>query len=398
MNLFTYLMSKKGYNYLPHDDLFSYLLGKNNSIPNSASGTEITINSRKGVLISLELDKESTQNSTTGKQLFDINGTVNAGTLDKYNNGFKLTQSGGYRFLNISFPNEIPAGTYKLTYDIIGYTVSSLYNVTAEIRSGSTNRATLHINANGENTFTISDSADRLYIYIPSSQDADTYVTLDNVMISVNGGVYEEYTGGQPSPSPDYPQEINTITTSITITVTDSENNTKTKTIPLGNNEIAGIGDYKDELIVDKNGHCWLNKKIGKYIFDGSQTITKHNTALSTLGYYYTIPFSPNAYYTSNNIVVDKMMCTNFKVVNNNASLFTNGKISLSGTKDKVCIGYEGTTEDLDTYLTNNNTTIYYILETPQLIDLDYTINMTIFKGNNTITNDKNAYMQIEYF
>ena len=61
MNLFTYLMSKKGYEYLPHKDLFSYLLGKNNSSYKTLSGTEITFKSIKGKLNSLMLTKESTQ-------------------------------------------------------------------------------------------------------------------------------------------------------------------------------------------------------------------------------------------------------------------------------------------------------------------------------------------------
>ena len=41
MDLFTYLMAKKGYNTSIHGDLYSYLLGKNNGTPKIAEGTSL---------------------------------------------------------------------------------------------------------------------------------------------------------------------------------------------------------------------------------------------------------------------------------------------------------------------------------------------------------------------
>lgn len=43
-------------------------------------------------------------------------------------------------------------------------------------------------------------------------------------------------------------------------------------TIPLNNNEICGIGDYKDEIVINKNGNAKLTKRIGKVVLDGSET------------------------------------------------------------------------------------------------------------------------------
>lgn len=332
MNLFTYLLAKNDKTSIVHKgDLFSYLLGKNaKGEPKKANGYDIHITDVTKVKINeLLMSKESTQYTTTGKQLFDINGTINAGILDKYNNGLKITNDGSYRFLNISLPKTLPAGTYKLTYDIVDYTISSLYNATVEVRSGSTNRATVHLNSNGENSFTIADSADRLYFYIPASQESGAYVTLDNVMVSVDGGEYEKYTGGEPSPNTDYPQEINTVTGDVGITITDGTT-TRNYTIPLGNNEIAGIGDYKDELIIDSNGHCWLNKKTAKINSYNGETITTD---------------------------------------------------------------YMSTTGSLTT-----GATVYYVLDTPQLIDLNYDVDIRLFKGNNIITNSENMYMEIKYY
>ena len=57
MDLFTYLMAKKGHNTSCHGDLFSYLLGKSKSSPSVASGTNITITSKKGIVDKLEISK-----------------------------------------------------------------------------------------------------------------------------------------------------------------------------------------------------------------------------------------------------------------------------------------------------------------------------------------------------
>ena len=44
--------------------------------------------------------------------------------------------------------------------------------------------------------------------------------------------------------------------------------------ISLGTNEIAGIGDVKDELVIDKEGKCYINKKISKIASYDGETIT----------------------------------------------------------------------------------------------------------------------------
>ena len=61
MDLFTYLMSKKGINSSVHGDLMAYLLGQKNTIPQEASGTSITIEAKRKKINKLILDKESTQ-------------------------------------------------------------------------------------------------------------------------------------------------------------------------------------------------------------------------------------------------------------------------------------------------------------------------------------------------
>ena len=49
------------------------------------------------------------------------------------------------------------------------------------------------------------------------SSGVSTSATISNIMISASGGEYEPYTGGQPSPNPDYPQEIEVATGSVSV-------------------------------------------------------------------------------------------------------------------------------------------------------------------------------------
>lgn len=65
MNLFNYLMARKGHNTSPRDDLFAYLLGKIPKVVKEVTGVTIHITDvSKKKIISLWLDKESSQDGT----------------------------------------------------------------------------------------------------------------------------------------------------------------------------------------------------------------------------------------------------------------------------------------------------------------------------------------------
>lgn len=195
------------------------------------------------------------------------------------------------------------------------------------------------------------------------------------------------------TPTPENPIEVNTVKDNVEITITNGTN-TRNYTIPLGNNEIAGIGDYKDELIVDSNGHCWLNKKINKLILTGQENwarivvpdtnyrafyITRPSNSLSRSprisnyfksGYYGSVDNS--IWIDATNIVIGRVLVNNVYIT----------EIS-----------------DFKTLLQNLNTVeVYYVLDTPQLINLNYDINIRLFKGVNNITNSEDMTMTLKYY
>lgn len=101
----------------------------------------------------------------------------------------------------------------------------------------------------------------------------------------------------------------------------------KNVTVPIGNNFIAGIGTDLDELIVDKTGKVYINKKIEKIDSYNGETITT---------------------------------------------------------------SYMSTTGGLDT-----GATVIYVKSTPELINLNSTVDMTLYEGVNTFSNDKSANMRV---
>lgn len=167
-------------------------------------------------------------------------------------------------------------------------------------------------------------------------------------------------------------------------------------TIPLNDNKIVGIGDYKDELIVDKNGHCWLNKKTNKIILDGSENWAKGSKQ------------TRNRYYV-NNLINTIWNNDRIDIISNYFVCITPNqsdgdyiglsKFNAAGFMINFDLNDENfdTIEKFKTWLSTHNTEVYYVLATPQLIDLNYTVNMTLFKDINNISNSEDANMSVTY-
>ena len=161
--------------------------------------------------------------------------------------------------------------------------------------------------------------------------------------------------------------------------------------IPLNNNEIVGIGDYKDELLVDKSGHVFINKKCGKKVLTGSNA---EGWTTESDGYYGTRNeyFADRKLFTASN---QGLISNYFKV-----ALSGNNTIRWRGSNEyNAMIRYNDMTslENFKTWLSTHNTTVYYVLAQENLIDLQTTVDLKLFKGVNNVSNSEDAYMTIEY-
>lgn len=179
-------------------------------------------------------------------------------------------------------------------------------------------------------------------------------------------------------------------------TISDGTNSRIT-TIPLNDNEIVGIGDYKDEYIIDKNGHCWLNKKTNKIVLDGSESGWSIASSSGTRVAYERL-VSDIVSYTNGQIIPD-LLSNRFTPISYNGT-WKIGNVSRWINRKSLVLIVEpniSTTEDFKTWLSTHNTEVYYVLATANLIDLNYNVDLTLYEGINNITNSEDMDMAIKY-
>ncbi len=199
------------------------------------------------------------------------------------------------------------------------------------------------------------------------------------------------------TPTSTNPIEIETVKDNVEITVTNGTT-ARNYNIPLGDNEICGIGDYKDELIVDSDGHCYINKKIGKSIFDGMES-----------GYSLFRTKTDTIYWECNQSIFQQAESSNYSPValcnylkaESGNNLFVNEIEGFTFTSNKFRFSLDKTiatsVNELKTWISSHNLIIYGLLKTENIIDLNYIVDIKLFKGTNNITNSDDMNMSLIY-
>lgn len=396
MDLFTYLGAKNGKFTLPHkSDLFSYLLGKNSKLPiQTASGTTLEITAKKTNVLELTLDKMCSQDGTpTPDNPIEVN------VAEGYRNLF----SGDYS----QFDNTGGTGSiysyFKLPDDTKQYTLVMIAknDFTADSNTylgftsqGGSGGSPINWVIGGSASGTIAKgttlygtSTDELrYVsmYFKGATTLQKFV--DNFYIMLVEGTYSESTL-----LPYVPYGSNYINLNITDGV-----NSINKQIPLNDNFIGGIGDYKDVLTIDESGSISLVKNIGKVVLDGSESWTFASS--SAIKFRLLISNAINFIDDQKNA---PLVFTNRyqPFAWNRASSYTNGVTTNTGQLKYLCFknGDITTLEAWQTELATNNIIVYYPLETPTTTPLG-NIDISLFKGSNIITNSDNCNMTIKYY
>ena len=189
---------------------------------------------------------------------------------------------------------------------------------------------------------------------------------------------YEPYCGGIPSPNPDYPQTVNTVTGDQTITITKGSD-VQTYSLSLGDLELCKIGDYQDHIY--KSGDKWYVKKnTGKYQFTGNETFNYNSNG----GFIITNANSP---FTD--IINPPMQgfSDKFRIESTTTTWTEQGKIGLSATSTFWCkwsaMGTNAT--EIGAWLSTNQPIVYYAIKTPT--DTEIT-DETLLGQLNTILSD----------
>lgn len=208
---------------ITYSKVIPYVEGMNNLI-NYIEGTDVSIynsNDDEMELKSIILDGKSTQETRSGKNIFNKNSTfkANGATKEVIDKGVraKLINSGNYRYFSIELgKSEFLGKTITLTR-IITNSASNIGQI-AIYFGNETSQSKKIIFANKEsgtsniyipNTFP--DDCDRLWILfygnVAGTGNVGDYVDYTNLMITT-GATLENYEDYGVSPSPDYPSEV----------------------------------------------------------------------------------------------------------------------------------------------------------------------------------------------
>ena len=138
--------------------------------------------------------------------------------------------------------------------------------------------------------------------------------------VPFNEETYYKYTGGQPSPSPDYPQEINSIEGSVEFDCNDNKGSSNQVTFDLGEEKLRSVGDVKDELVVDLDTGDYYKFKNVEHL---ELAIANMNNVSEDYPGWLNVE-KINEYYPNTNDIVGNIMQSKNNITNNDYSIGLN--------------------------------------------------------------------------
>lgn len=321
--------------------------------------------------------------TNNGDGTVTLNGTATAKTYFATNDAISLSLDGNYTFS-------------ANTYNNLGY---SLYHGSAELFFWDTK---------SDKTFSATGSFDNVRPQI----NIESGVTLNNVIVKFQlekgstATEYEPYTGGQATPSPDYPQEIKTITDSLSMTSNNGKDETEENYLEsviianLPEGEFTGkLNDtYKDTLKVvykeDGKHHLILNKIISKTVLNGTQPISYSRVINDDK---FVAQFNiGTAIKSSSPMISDKFIYKSNGWTSNSENISTGGSNnSLLQIKILQSRLEEISSNGLTNWLSTHPVEVYYVLNTPYEVDLGIVDMPLSYSGVTNIFTDSDLLPKI---
>lgn len=331
-----------------------------------ASGSWVTVDdSGDSAANGLTIHGKSTQVETTGAQLFDAESVTwfannsSAKDIEKTDTGVKFTT-----VKHVNGGN----GVYTFVQDI---DLTKVYTISMDITVNNKNFSSIYVGFNGiVNQVNISASSitvnvpyhvvvqkglqdKNIVVYLNNEgQTEDVTVTAENIIVSESYTVvpWEPYTGGAPSPSPDYPQEI-----------TSAGDGGSIEVVSMGKNLLPfGEGDLEIGQPLVKAGRTYVLNS------DGSVSITTQDASSSTGNVfifgsvydkkYYKLPPGVYRFSTNSNVNIS-IQLTDYE---GNNTRVAGGSNSYFNLREGECIAYAWLYGDSGTEW---NETIYPQLE-----------------------------------
>ena len=275
-----------------NEELYLSML-KTQYIPSGDPSSDIVIDgSTKAPFVDVKMYGDTYQQSYDGKNILSIAfNALDQGITTTHNPDGTLTLRGTctapYSNISNRQPISLPAGTYTLststTHPKFGVRLR-LY----EEESGGAYLAEPEVPKNGSSrTFTLGSDIKSGYIWLSGTSEG---LEIDETIgIQLEAGSeassFEPYVGGIPSPNPDYPQEIQTVTGRQVVKVTGEGGESAEYEINLGKNlfDIATASDvWINESGISLPNIVWRNSDFIKvepnttYALSGSPIVAEH--------------------------------------------------------------------------------------------------------------------------
>lgn len=242
------------------NELIDYISLYANALPKvTGTGTEVTLNDTANCPMPMSLKPSATsQDTTNGYQKLNqqnIRVTSGVGAKSVDSEGYltakdTTSDSRGWGYAGRDYQLTLPAGTYTLLVETIVSSTSGgvgiYYSDNTKILEEFANSGFIQNVGNHTAEFTLTEEAT---IGIMSK----LYTSKVRFSILSSGTTYEPYTGGMPSPNPEYPTDIHTVSGNNTIEVfsknlfninTITENTYITETGTTGTSTATNLSDY----------------------------------------------------------------------------------------------------------------------------------------------------------
>lgn len=231
-----------------------------NTYKKTAEGEQISVKSVARMYPGLTLYGKSEQETTTGAQLVDF---ISAADADITQNGVTVTNNGDGSFAVTGTPTvtEGIVFTYYFARNVVLPDGDYYFNASIQLLKKDGSSVYYYNHTFSYNSVT--DNEIRLYW----QKNAQTYIDGETIYPMLNSGTtalpWEPYTGGAPSPSPDYPQEIKSVGDSGTINVTLSGGGSQSQTLPVQTpNGLPGIPVDSGGNYTDASGQQWVCDEV----------------------------------------------------------------------------------------------------------------------------------------
>lgn len=201
-------------------------------------GTKLTLSNPKlgsfdDVLTEFNIYGMSKQESTTGANLIDVDSMLNECLVKNADDTYSILKTETGRFSK-NFPVNLKAGT-KIRFDADVIEYNGTYHIKLQCGFGQSDTV------GAGQVVVLKKDVTKVSIYQDGNNDVGTYTKFKNAMLSIGEEKipYEPYTGGKPSPSLEYPQEIKSVVNPI-VKVTN-EDGLKVQSVTLNNITLNAI-------------------------------------------------------------------------------------------------------------------------------------------------------------